>query len=114
VSSLESQLASGGEIRMLTLAIAGWCRYLQGVADDGSALVLSGDPFLAEATTFAARSLTDPTAFLQYERALGPNLASSTRLAEVFTEALNDLVPASLPRSLASHPSASFRASTLQ
>jgi mannitol 2-dehydrogenase len=91
VSSLESQLASGGEIRMLTLAIAGWCRYLQGVADDGSALVLSGDPFLGEAMSFAARSLTDPTAFLQYERALGPNLASSTRLAEVFTEALSDL-----------------------
>jgi mannitol 2-dehydrogenase len=91
VSSLESQLASGGEIRMLTLAIAGWCRYLQGVADDGSALVLSGDPFLAEATNFAQRSATDPTAFLHYERALGPNLANSSRLAEVFTEALNDL-----------------------
>jgi mannitol 2-dehydrogenase len=91
VSSLESQLASGGEIRMLTLAIAGWCRYLQGVADDGSALVLSGDPFLTEATSFANRSATDPTAFLHYERALGPNLASSTRLSEVFTEALSDL-----------------------
>jgi mannitol 2-dehydrogenase len=91
VSSLESQLASGGEIRMLTLAIAGWCRYLQGVADDGSALVLSGDPFLAEATSFAQRSSTDPAAFLRYERALGPNLATSTRLAEVFAEALNDL-----------------------
>ncbi len=91
VSSLESQLASGGEIRMLTLAIAGWCRYLQGVADDGSALVLSGDPYLAEATGFAMRSTTDPTAFLHYERALGPNLASSTRLAEVFTEALTNL-----------------------
>jgi mannitol 2-dehydrogenase len=91
VSSLESQLASGGEIRMLTLAIAGWCRYLQGVADDGSALVLSGDPFLAEARSFALRSTTDPTAFLQYERALGPNLSTSTRLAEVFTEALSDL-----------------------
>jgi mannitol 2-dehydrogenase len=91
VSSLESQLASGGEIRMLTLAIAGWCRYLQGVADDGSALVLSGDPFLAEATSFANRSATDPTAFLHYERALGPNLSASSRLADVFTEALNDL-----------------------
>ena len=91
VSSLEAQLASGGEIRMLTLAIAGWCRYLQGVADDGSALVLSGDPFLAEATSFALRSKTDPTAFLHYERALGPNLASSVRLGEVFTEALNEL-----------------------
>jgi mannitol 2-dehydrogenase len=91
VSSLESQLAAGGEIRMLTLAIAGWCRYLQGVADDGSSLVLSGDPFLAEAKTFAARSAADPTAFLQYERALGSNLASSSRLAEVFTEALSDL-----------------------
>lgn len=91
VSSLESQLASGGEIRMLTLAIAGWCRYLQGVADDGSTLTISGDPFLTEATGFAHQSATDPTAFLHYKRALGPNLASSSRLADVFTEALNDL-----------------------
>lgn len=91
VPSLEAQLATGGPIRMLTLAVAGWCRYLRGLADDGSTLTLAKDPFLAQATDAARRSVIDPAAFLRYERALGPNLATSPRLVAMFSEALRDL-----------------------
>ena len=91
VPSMEAQLASGGPIRMLTLAIAGWCRYLRGVADDGSPITLAKDPYLDQATDAARRSVTDPAAFLRYERALGPNLATSPRLVALFSDALHDL-----------------------
>lgn len=91
VPSLEAQLASGGPIDMLALVLAGWCRYLRGVADDGTALVLSSDPFLDEARDVAARSVADPRAFLRYERALGPNIGGSDRLLVRFTAALDSL-----------------------
>ena len=91
VPSVEEQLAKGGPIRMLALILAGWCRYLRGVADDGTPIVLSHDPFLAEAVDAAKRSVHEPRAFLQYELGLGPNLAQSDRLVEVFTEALASL-----------------------
>jgi mannitol 2-dehydrogenase len=91
VPSLEDQLDNGGSIRMLALVLAGWCRYLRGVRDDGSALSLSHDPFLQEARQAAERSVHDPRAFLHYEKGLGPNLAKSDRLLEVFTEALHSM-----------------------
>ncbi len=91
VPSIEDQLAKGGPIEMLSLVLAGWCRYLRGVADDGSALTLSHDPFLAEAVEAANRSTRDSRAFLAYERGLGPHLQQSTRLLDRFTSALNDL-----------------------
>ena len=91
VPSLEAQIANGGPIRMLGLVLAGWCRYLRGVADDGTPLSLSHDPFLDEATAIARRSISDPRAFLKYERALGPNIGESSRLLDTFTEALSSL-----------------------
>jgi mannitol 2-dehydrogenase len=91
VPSVEAQLEKGGPIRMLALILAGWCRYLRGVADDGSTIALSHDPFLSEAVEAAQKSVNDPRAFLQYELGLGTNLAKSDRLVAVFTEALNSL-----------------------
>jgi mannitol 2-dehydrogenase len=91
VPSLEDQLKKNGPIRMLALVLAGWCRYLRGIADDGSPITLSHDPFLAEAVDAAKRSEHDPREFLGYEKGLGPNLAHSTRLLETFIEALDDL-----------------------
>jgi mannitol 2-dehydrogenase len=91
VPSIEDQLEKGGSIEMLSLILAGWCRYLRGTADDGSELTLAHDPFLPEAVEAAHRSTTDPRAFLAYERGLGPNLAKSERLLDRFTAALVDL-----------------------
>ncbi len=91
VPSVEAQLANGGPIHMLALILAGWCRYLQGSADDGSSLALSHDPFISDAIEAARKSVADPKAFLQYERALGPNLQHSERLLATFSEALDSL-----------------------
>jgi mannitol 2-dehydrogenase len=91
VPSVEDQLAKNGPIEMLALIVAGWCRYLQGVADDGSALTLAHDPGLADAVDAAKRSVAEPRAFLQFESALGPNIGKSDRFTEVFAHALTDL-----------------------
>ena len=91
VPSLEDQIRSGGPLDMLALVLAGWCRYLRGVADDGSQLALSNDPFLSEATEIAHRSVSNPRAFLAYERALGPELSKSDRLLDRFSAALESL-----------------------
>ncbi len=91
VPSMEAQLQKNGSVRMLALALAGWCRYLRGVADDGSTLTLSFDPYLDEAVDLARRSVTDPRIFLGYERAFGPNLVKSPRLLDTFSSALSDL-----------------------
>ncbi len=91
VPSIEDQLAKNGPIRMLALVLAGWCRYLRGTADDGSALTLAFDPFLSDAVDAAQRSIADPRAFLQYEKGLGKNIAQSDRLLTTFVEALDSL-----------------------
>ena len=91
VPPLEDQLAAGGQVRMLALVLAGWCRYLRGWADDGSALAPAHDPFLADAVRSANESISDPVRFLHYERALGPNLHRSDRLVTEFTAALASL-----------------------
>jgi mannitol 2-dehydrogenase len=88
VPSIEAQLDRGGSIRMLALVVAGWCRYLQGRADDGTPLQLARDPFLVEAVAAAEAARTEPRRFLHYGRALGPRVAASDRLAETFAEAL--------------------------
>ena len=91
VPSIEAQLTKGASVRMLALAVAGWCRYLQGSADDGTALTLAHDPFLAEATDFAQRAVHDPAVFLHYRRGLGSVVGQSETFEGVFTEALNSL-----------------------
>jgi mannitol-1-phosphate/altronate dehydrogenase len=91
VPPLEEQIEREGPIRMLALVLAGWCRYLRGRADDGSALELAADPFLEEAVAAARASEREPRSFLGYHRALGSRLERSDRLAATFTEALDAL-----------------------
>ncbi len=91
VPTAEAQIKNGGPISMVALTLAGWCRYLRGVADNGTAITHSHDPFLAEAVAVANASTADPRAFLAYERALGPNLAKSERLVREFTRAMESL-----------------------
>jgi mannitol 2-dehydrogenase len=91
VPSLEAQLDRGQPVRMLALVIAGWCRYLQGRADDGALLTLAPDPYLDEAIAAAHASREDPRRFLQYSRAMGGRLATSDDLVATFTEALASL-----------------------
>ena len=51
--TIKSYVAKYGDAKKLTaipLAIAGWCRYLLGVQDDGEVFECSSDPMLAELT----------------------------------------------------------------
>jgi mannitol 2-dehydrogenase len=91
VPSVEAQLEKGGAVRMLALVLAGWCRYLQGRADDGSPLSLARDPFLAEAVAAANAGRHEPRRFFQYSRAFGKRLADSDHLVAMFTAALASL-----------------------
>jgi mannitol-1-phosphate/altronate dehydrogenase len=91
VPSFEAQLDSGGPLRLLALALAGWCRYLRGVADDGSPIELAHDPFLPEAVDAARPDPADPAKFLRYTRALGPRLAADPRVEGEFLAALDSL-----------------------
>jgi mannitol 2-dehydrogenase len=90
VPTAEAQIANGGTFDLTALIIAGWCRYLRGIADDGSALTLAHDPGLAEAVDAAHRSSTEPRAFLAFD-ALGPNIVQSQRFVDTFAAALDDL-----------------------
>ncbi len=91
LQSLAHQLQANGAIDMLTLAIAGWCRYLQGVNDAGKPIVLSHDPNLDEARDAALRSALRPAAFLEYTRVFGDDFRRSDRLVGRFTDALQSL-----------------------
>jgi mannitol 2-dehydrogenase len=91
VPTIEDQLQHGGPIEMVSLILAGWCRYLRGVADDGSELLLAYDPGLDRAVHAAKRSIHDPRAFLELEMVFGSSLRESSRLVDSFTRALDDL-----------------------
>jgi mannitol 2-dehydrogenase len=85
--TVRSQLSDDGPIALSALALAGWCRYLQGVADDGSAIDISPDPQLEEAVRYAKQAENDPAAFLAFEDVFGTDLASNDRLVVAFSNA---------------------------
>ena len=88
--TVRRQLDAGGPIDLAMLALAGWCRYLQGVADDGSGIEPSPDPHLDEARRHARQAATDPVAFLRFERVFG-DLVDDDRVRTAFTSALASL-----------------------
>ena len=91
LETLKHQLRVDGPIDMLVLALAGWCRYLQGRADDGSPIRLSNDPYLDEAREAALASKSSPRKFLTYRRVFGDSLSMSDRLNERFDAAMHSL-----------------------
>jgi mannitol 2-dehydrogenase len=91
LQTLDHQLRHDGPIELLTLALAGWCKYLRGRADDGTPLELSNDPHLAEAIEFAQSSVEDARRFLGFERVFGSRLGQSERFAGCFETAMKSL-----------------------
>ncbi|MDP9430083.1 MAG: mannitol dehydrogenase family protein [Actinomycetota bacterium] len=61
--SLRQTLAGGRPAPLLTLAVAGWCRYLRGTDDDGRLLPLE-DPRAAELQALALAGGNDPRPLL--------------------------------------------------
>ncbi|MGH8925646.1 MAG: mannitol dehydrogenase family protein [Acidimicrobiia bacterium] len=89
--TVRAQLAVGGPVELSALALAGWCQYLNGTADDGSKISHSSDPDLPTARAYAAGALTEPASFLQYRSVFGDDLRADRRFVDAFTRALASL-----------------------
>src|SRR5439155_15607772 len=75
--SLAEALAQGRPHRLLTLVVAGFCRYLRGVDEQGHPIALQ-DSRADELTRLANQSQADPRPLLAAQRVfgdLGPNAA---------------------------------------
>jgi mannitol 2-dehydrogenase len=89
--TVRAQLARGGPVDLSALALAGWCAYLLGRADDGSAITLASDPDLESARSYATNSTEEPSNFLEYRSVFGDDLPRDPRFVESFTKALRSL-----------------------
>jgi mannitol 2-dehydrogenase len=89
--TLRDQLRRGGPIGLSALALAGWCQYLVGVADDGSVIEPADDPHLETARQHARTSLSDPARFLDFRGVFDHGMANDRRVVEAFSEALQSI-----------------------
>ena len=87
--TIEAQLGADGPINLSALALAGWCQYLGGVDENGSAIDVSHDPMLEDAQRFAIASQQDPLAFLDFDAVFPTSLRSDPRLRSAFEAALS-------------------------
>jgi mannitol 2-dehydrogenase len=78
--SLHQALADGRPYDLLALAVAGWCRYLQGTDDTGGRIEVE-DPHAERLTALAREGGTDPRPLLA-ERAVFGDLADSAALVQ--------------------------------
>lgn len=92
VPSVAQALAAGRPHGLLTLAIAGWMRYVRGTGEDGSVITIE-DPQAAELTRLARASEQDPRPLLALRSIFG-DLDQHPRFVGELEEALiavNDL-----------------------
>jgi len=89
--TIRNELRAGGPVTLSALALAGWCQYLVGTADDGSQIHHASDPDLENARRFATESLSDPASFLGYQRVFGEDLKADERFRGAFVDALAKL-----------------------
>jgi len=87
IPTVERQLELDGPIECAALALAGWARYLATVP----AAERAQDPHGDRAATFAARSIADPQAFLEFDLVFTPRLRESSRFRDAFVAASNAL-----------------------
>jgi mannitol 2-dehydrogenase len=99
--TVRNQLRRGGPVTLCALALAGWCRYLIGTGDDGRHILHASDPDLANARSYAAKSVSEPAAFLGYKRVFGDDLSSDERFRTAFVDGLDKLRSAGVRATLA-------------
>jgi mannitol 2-dehydrogenase len=85
LGSLRDKLHKGGEITYLCLAIAAWCRYLQGRDDQGKAIEIEDTlaDFLQHKVSGA-----DPRPLLNLSSVFGEDLPQSSRVVETVSDGL--------------------------
>jgi mannitol-1-phosphate/altronate dehydrogenase len=76
--SLRKQLAAGGPIEHMTMAIAAWCRYLNGT-DEKNAPIAIDDPLKDDLMAAAQKGGADPTSLLALESVFGSDLPKNPR-----------------------------------
>ena len=91
IPTIESQLDKGGSVRLSALALAGWCQYLLGTDEQGRDIVLSADPRLEQARSFAQASRSDPAAFLAFSEVFGERLNVDPVFRPAFSAALTSI-----------------------
>ncbi len=100
--SLQRAIRAGGPHRLLTLALAGWLRYLTGTDEQGRAFLID-DPLAAELHVLAKQGGTDPRPLLTLT-GLFDSLAQFEPfvrdLAAALTQLYNDGARASVARTL--------------
>ena len=87
IPTVERQLELDGPVDCAALALAGWARYLATVPAGERAHDPRGD----QAATFAARSLGDPRAFLEFDEVFTARLRESEPFADAFEQACREL-----------------------
>src|SRR4029077_5320729 len=78
IPTVERQLELYGPVEFAALALAGWAHYLANVPAAERAHDPSGD----RAATFAARSVGEPRAFLEFDQVFTPRLRESERFGD--------------------------------
>jgi mannitol 2-dehydrogenase len=86
LSSISGAIDSGRPYELLTMAVAGWFRYLRGVGEDGREIE-SDDPLAARLRALAVAGGTDPRPLLA-ERALFGDLGRDPRFVSALEQSL--------------------------
>lgn len=86
--TVRAQAKATGPVGLAALALAGWCQYLNAVDDHGNAIAIAPDPNLDQARHFAALSVDEPTAFLDFAEVFDDELAGSEHFRNAFATAL--------------------------
>ena len=97
--ALRAALAQGRPTRLLTLAVAGWCRYLQGTDLAGRPLVLADDR-AEELGALALAGGTDPRPLLADDAVFG-DLGQDPVFVAALTTALRQLEELGVPATAA-------------
>ena len=88
--TIREQLARGGSVRRLSLAVASWCRFLAGTDEQGKPIEIQ-DPMADELHRHAKAAGKDPRPFLGMREIFGDDLPQSPVFVEQVGDALQSL-----------------------
>ena len=100
--TIREQLARGGSVRRLSLAVASWCRFLAGTDEQGKPIEIE-DPMADELHQAAKAAGRDPRPFLNLRQIFSEDLRQSPVFIDQVGEALRSLYDAGARATLAKY-----------
>jgi mannitol 2-dehydrogenase len=100
VPPLESQLVSGGSVKWMALALAGWFRYLAGHDENGNAIEIK-DPMKDVLMNRARLTPKDPMGLLGVEEIFGTESISNPRIFQEMSACLQSIYTKGMRQTLA-------------